>query len=67
MKKHLPIFLYHGTGDEVIPYPLAMKTYEKLKASGFELMQFTSEQHLGHTVSPKETRMITEFLTQHMN
>ena len=35
-KENLPIFLYHGKADEVINYGYAAKSYEKLKASGFE-------------------------------
>ena len=65
-KKHLPLFLYHGKSDGVVQYQMASKSYEKLKASGFEKMEFYSEEYLPHSVSDTEIQKITDFLTRVM-
>ena len=65
-KKNLRMFVYHGKGDEIIPYGKAAKTYEELKKIGFEKVQFLSEEYLGHSVSPMEMQKIREFLSSVM-
>ena len=65
-KKGLNLFLYHGKDDDVITYGHAAKTYEKLKASGFEKVKFYSDEFLGHSVNDKECQMFVEFLAELM-
>eukprot|EP00347_Sterkiella_histriomuscorum_P018729 403344400 len=65
-KKHLKLFAYHGKDDEVIDEGKAHKSYDQLKAAGFENVRFINEDFLGHSVSPLEIAKIKEFLTSNM-
>ena len=65
-KKNLDLFLYHGKEDDVIPFGHAAKTYEKLKASGFQKVKFYSDEFLGHSVSDRECELFVEFLRELM-
>ena len=59
-KKQIPIFLYHGESDGVIPCSIAEKQYENLIAAGFNIT-FKKEKYLEHSVSPSELDKIREF------
>jgi predicted esterase len=65
-KENLRFFLYHGKEDDLLEYGRCAKTYENLIASGFKNAIFKSEEFLGHSVSPKETKEIAEFLASVM-
>lgn len=62
MKDKFPFFLYHGTDDQVIPYSAASHAYKTLKELGFQLINFISEESLGHSISPQEAIKVREFL-----
>ncbi|CDW87032.1 phospholipase carboxylesterase family protein [Stylonychia lemnae] len=65
-KKNLKIFAYHGKDDQVIQEGNALKTYERLRNSGFEKLTYIAEEFLEHSVSPTEVNKIKEFLSQVM-
>ena len=57
-KKNLRIFTYHGKDDNLIPESKAAKSYELLKAAGFEKLSYYGEDDLEHSVSQAEIRAI---------
>lgn len=59
-KKDMPIFLWHGKSDPLIPEGVSTKSYERLKKEGFKVMH-TAEDYLEHSVSPKEMIAIKKF------
>ena len=63
-KKTLSIFIYHGMRDQVVTYPHAKESYDQLRASGFEKVQFTPEEKLDHSFSLQEIEKIKEFFNK---
>lgn len=58
-----PVFLGHGTADNVIKYDLAQKALKILKHDfGFENAELHSYSHLVHSVSPEELGDIFTFI-----
>jgi predicted esterase len=71
MRRSTPMFLYHGKSDDVLPFKAADKTYEVLRQEIYdgvksETFKYTSENNLGHSLSPKEIREISQFMNFHM-
>lgn len=63
---NLPIGIFHGTDDEVVPYSAAEVTRDALKSAGYD-PTFKSYAGLGHSVSELEIRDLFEWLTTHGN
>ena len=58
--KQIPLFLYHGNSDDMIPVARSTWTYEYLKTH-FSV-HHTTEDGLGHTTSPKELEDIRSWI-----
>ncbi len=61
-KARMPIFLYHGTDDDVIEPEGAKNTYKPLFDQGFNV-RLVTEPGLGHTISQIEVGRAREFLS----
>lgn len=58
----LPIFMAHGTYDEVIPITAAQSAYNRLKSLDYPI---TWQQYpISHTVSPNEVTDLAKFMRQ---
>ena len=64
-KKEIPMFVYHGVMDPVIPIVKAKIGYDALTEAGFTL-DFTSEGSLGHSLSGTELTKMKEFFDKNM-
>ena len=67
MRRKTPIFLYHGKSDDVLPYKAAEKTYDFLKQEIYDgvsadTFKYFAENNLGHSLSPKELRDVSQFM-----
>ncbi|XP_075087312.1 uncharacterized protein LOC107812511 isoform X1 [Nicotiana tabacum] len=59
----LPILLYHGKCDEVVPYRYGERAYHVLSSAGFRNLQFKAYDGLGHYTVPKEMSEVCNWLT----
>ncbi|GAV65988.1 Abhydrolase_2 domain-containing protein [Cephalotus follicularis] len=59
----LPIFLCHGTCDDVVPHMYGEKSYHSLSSAGFRHLSFKSYDGLGHYTVPKEMDEVCNWLT----
>ncbi|KAK6927498.1 Phospholipase/carboxylesterase/thioesterase [Dillenia turbinata] len=59
----LPIFLCHGTSDEVVPHQLGEKSAQVLSSAGFRNLTFRTYNGLGHYTSPEESVELCNWLT----
>ena len=71
LRRSTPMFLYHGRSDETLPCQSAQKTYDWLKSEiydGAKSDHFLSqtENGLGHSISPKELRDISQWVNSKM-
>jgi phospholipase/carboxylesterase len=55
-----PLFWAHGTQDPAVPFPLAVRGRERLRAAGGRLE--VRDYPIGHWVSPEETRDFRDWL-----
>ena len=67
MRRQTPMFLYHGKSDDVLPYKAAEKTYDFLKQEIYDgvsadTFKYFAENNLGHSLSPKELRDVSQFM-----
>lgn len=60
--QHTPIFLAHGTHDEVVHFERAEASREALQALGYPVEWHTYP--MGHSVSPQEILHLDTFLTR---
>jgi len=59
--RQIPILAYHGELDEVVPYHLAVKSYDILRKNGVNSnLEFHSEK-IPHTLSDKELQTIVKW------
>jgi len=63
-KGDLPIGIFHGTDDEVVPFSAAEVTRDALNSAGYH-PTFKRYGGLGHSVSEQEIRDLFEWLTTH--
>ncbi|XP_021906635.1 acyl-protein thioesterase 2 isoform X4 [Carica papaya] len=59
----LPIFLAHGTSDDVVPCKYGEKSAHTLSAAGFRYLTFKAYEGLGHYTVPKEMDEVCNWLT----
>ncbi|KAJ6711726.1 ALPHA/BETA-HYDROLASES SUPERFAMILY PROTEIN [Salix purpurea] len=59
----LPLFLCHGTSDDVVPYSYGEKSAHCLNAAGFRNLTFKSYEGLGHYTVPGEMDEARNWLT----
>lgn len=64
--KLTPVWAYHGTSDNVVPYPYASKGYELLQSSGANL-SFQSEKGLGHSLSNDEFMALIKWIREKLD
>jgi len=60
--KSTPIFMGHGTQDQVVPVSLAQSSMKALETRGYEVEWHTWP--MPHSVCPEEVQGIAEFLTR---
>ena len=58
-KKTIPIFISHGTADDIIPFSWSVKQYENLKNAGFNI-EFQEEEQ-GHPLTDTQLRKMEVF------
>ncbi|KAF3450837.1 hypothetical protein FNV43_RR06926 [Rhamnella rubrinervis] len=58
----LPILLYHGTSDDVVPYKYGEKSAQSLSSAGFRYVTLKSLDGLGHYTVPKEMDEVCNWL-----
>lgn len=61
--RDIPIFAYHGTDDQVVPYDIAALSYQLLQSHHLHV-QFETERGLGHGVSEEEISKMFKFVTE---
>ncbi|XP_011035658.1 PREDICTED: acyl-protein thioesterase 2-like [Populus euphratica] len=59
----LPIFLCHGTSDDVVLYNYGEKSAHSLNTAGFRNLIFKSYEGVGHYTVPKEMDEVRNWLT----
>ncbi|KAF8011680.1 hypothetical protein BT93_J2074 [Corymbia citriodora subsp. variegata] len=59
----LPIFLCHGTSDDVVPFNFGERSSRYLSSAGFRYVSFKSYDGLGHYTVPKEMDDVCQWLT----
>eukprot|EP00894_Picocystis_sp_ML_P001848 jgi/Pico_ML_1/52365/g3077.t1 len=59
--RKMPIALFHGTGDPVVPFQIGKLSYEMLKAKGMNV-EFKQYPGMGHTASMEELMDLKQFL-----
>jgi phospholipase/carboxylesterase len=59
-RRGLPVFLSHGDGDTLLPFPLAEKLRDKLKAAGLDVTW--APFHGGHGVPPETLAALGDFI-----
>ena len=57
-----PIFLAHGTQDEVVPFSRAEDTLKLLESLGYKVDW--NAYHMGHTMSLPEVQDLSAWLTR---
>ena len=62
----LPIAIYHGEEDEVVPYRAADMAMTSLRAAGYEPV-FRSHAGLGHSVSQEEVEDVFTWLMERVD
>lgn len=60
--KQLPIWVSHGTQDDVVPFELGQRAIELLQEQGFE--PSFSEYAMAHSISPAQVKDIQGFVNQ---
>ena len=60
--QNTPIFLAHGTQDEVVPFSRAEDTLKLLESLGYNVDW--NAYHMGHTMSLPEVQDLSAWLTQ---
>ncbi len=63
VNQNIPIFLAHGTIDQVIPVDLAYSTRAQLEKAGYQL-EWHEYEHMPHSVSLDEINHISAWLQQ---
>lgn len=58
----LPILLCHGNCDEVVPYEHGERSTHYLNSAGFQSLQFTEYNGLGHYTIPEEMNEVCNWL-----
>jgi len=58
--KKTPVWVSHGTADDVVPFELGTRAFEALKSSGFA--PSFKEYTMAHSVSPAQIKDIQAFL-----
>ncbi|KAJ4844632.1 hypothetical protein Tsubulata_022832 [Turnera subulata] len=59
----LPIFICHGTSDDVVPYNYGEKSAHFLNTAGFRHLTFKPYEGLGHYTIPKEMEEVRNWLS----
>jgi phospholipase/carboxylesterase len=59
-----PIFLVHGTGDEVVPVEGSRRAAKALKEAGYDPV--LKEFPMGHQITEESLRAVREFLVKHL-
>ncbi len=60
----LPVFMAHGTADEIVPLALAQQSAQRLAAAGVQLSWHAWP--MGHTVIPEEIAALNHWLNQQL-
>ncbi|GAB2216036.1 hypothetical protein Droror1_Dr00023803 [Drosera rotundifolia] len=63
----LPVFLAHGTADDVVQFKFGEKSGQKLSSSGFNDVTFKSYRGLGHYTNPQQINDFCNWLTSKLN
>ncbi|KAL9270438.1 Acyl-protein thioesterase 2-like protein [Drosera capensis] len=63
----LPVFLAHGTADDVVQFKFGEKSGQKLSSSGFNDVTFKSYRGLGHYTNPQQINDFCNWLTAKLN
>jgi len=58
--KHTPVWVSHGTVDDVVPFELGKRAYDDLEQAGFK--PSFKEYNMAHSVSPAQVKDIQGFL-----
>ncbi len=59
--KHTPIFMGHGTEDEVVAHKWGQASADRLETLGFKV-DFNSYPRLGHSTSNEELAQVLSFI-----
>lgn len=59
--RDLPVFVGHGTADDVVKYDYGVESAERIRSRGWEV-EFHRDEGLGHGVSPHELEALRGFL-----
>ncbi|KAH7404786.1 hypothetical protein KP509_15G042600 [Ceratopteris richardii] len=62
--KNYPIFMGHGTSDDIVLYKYGQKSASTLQGMGFDSIDFKTYQWLGHTTSSAEMKDIFAFFKE---
>jgi predicted peptidase len=46
--KDLPIWVFHGTEDQAVPFARSVEMVEAIREAGGNRIRFTSLEHVGH-------------------
>ena len=58
IQKKIPVFLYHGLSDDLLPINNVLLSYQYLNETFESNLTFNTEKGLGHSISPKELRSL---------
>ncbi|KAE8680804.1 hypothetical protein F3Y22_tig00111366pilonHSYRG00133 [Hibiscus syriacus] len=58
----LPIMLFHGTCDDVVPYKYGEISAHSLSVAGFRNLSFKNYEGIGHYTVPKEMNVVCNWL-----
>ncbi len=61
-----PVFLAHGSVDDIVPFEAMGATRQALSAAGIEVMSYV-EQGIGHGIDGEATWLAGEFLAKNFN
>lgn len=62
-RKKMPILLYHGKDDDVLPCEDSLKSYQRLMDKNMNV-EIKTEEGLGHFVTPQEIKEVTKFFSK---
>ena len=65
VQDQVPIYIFHGEMDDVVPYRYAMKTFGELMEKRGDTVQVFAEKYQGHEITDSEYHKLVELLTKH--
>jgi len=59
--KEVPLFVFHGESDDVIPWKMAKESYEDLaKTEGLKAPVYSTARGVGHSITEKQFESFVE-------